>query len=289
MSFENSSDPEIRRLESGAKVIVYSRGKARLHTYVAREDSFGDASHIVETENKLVVIDAQYTKRYAKEFREYAEMLGKPGSIIISHSHPDHYLGLRYFVDVELIYALPETRNAIEQRGEKMLEEAKKTLGDNAVDYLVKPNETLNIEKDEYTIDGLVWKYHKVKHAEAEVQLVIELPEIKTLIVQDLIYNGYHAWFQNKDVSGWLKAIDGLKQYDASLILVGHGNPTIPESYNSMKRYVDYVGQLMEWYSKNEKNPEIAKQKIKAKILHAYPPEKRRGNVIIDMWLNYMF
>ncbi|MBI4650363.1 MBL fold metallo-hydrolase, partial [Candidatus Desantisbacteria bacterium] len=51
-------------------------------------------SHIIESENKLVIIDTLLLRPYAERLRKYADSLNKPiERVIITHFHPDHWLG----------------------------------------------------------------------------------------------------------------------------------------------------------------------------------------------------
>lgn len=274
------SKPQIKQFKTGANMIVYKLGpNLKIHTYVSGEDSFGDATHIIETENYLTIIDSQYLKKYAKEFRAYAERLGKPGSVIISHSHPDHYLGLQYFKDVD-IYALEEVIEDIKTKGNAMLKESQKSLGKDALaDEVIIPNKVLRT--GEVIFDDVKYKYSSYKDAESDIQLVIELPEHKIIIVQDLVYNGYHSWIDNpKNINSWISIIEDLKKIPTSMVLVGHGQPTSKHSYDSMIRYLSYVSSIFDNYTDSKD--------IKRKIVEAYPEKKRKGGKIIDMYLSYL-
>lgn len=277
MSF-GKSGPDVKILKSGSKIVTYSLGKVRIHTYISPESSFGDTTHIIESKNYLVLVDAQYLKEYAIEFREYADSLNKPGSIVISHSHPDHYLGLKYFSDIDR-YALEEVKMDIEQKGEAMLKESRKMLGDKIADTLVTPNKIL--VPGTVVLDNVTYKYTKVQNAEADVQLVIELPELKVIIVQDLVYSGYHPWLSSIDLSGWITALENLKKLKYTMVLVGHGNPTTPASYDSMIRYLTYAQAVVDRYIKNP-------EKFKKALVTQYPRERRKGANIIDMYLEYL-
>lgn len=275
MSFGRSG-PHTQKFKTGAKLVVYNLGNIKIHTYIAGEDSFGDATHIIESENYLVIIDAQYLKKYAKEFRGYAEKLKKPGSIIITHAHPDHYLGLKYFVDVDK-YALPQVIKDIKEKGPAMLAEAQKSLGKEAVaDTLIVPNKELALGT--VTFDGIKYIYSKYENVEADVQLVIELPKQSVIIVQDIVYNGYHPWLSSKDFSGWKAAIEDLKTKKEQMVYVGHGTPTSTDAYDSMIRYLDYAKAVLTNYDKDN---------VKRKMVERYKG-KRKGDKIIDLYLEYL-
>ena len=75
------------------KVVINDRGKAKIHTYAPAP--MAATTHIIETDDGLVVIDAQQFVSGAKEAIAYVRSLNKPvRRLIISHGHPDHWLGL---------------------------------------------------------------------------------------------------------------------------------------------------------------------------------------------------
>ncbi len=124
-------------------VNVLEKDGVKIHTYLSNALQ---ATHIIESENSLVLVDSQFMAPFAVEFREYADSLGKPiERVIISHAHPDHFFGLgAAFEDLEdIVYALEGTRQFIEEVGPGMLENMKPRLGDAAPEKIVVPGQTL--------------------------------------------------------------------------------------------------------------------------------------------------
>src|SRR5689334_9353420 len=99
-------------------VSIIGADSVRVHSYVSPSDSFQVTTQIIETPQRLIAIDAQYTQAYADEVVQYARSLGKPlDRLIISHAHPDHYQGAgRFGVP---IHALPAVRDQIIAFGDK--------------------------------------------------------------------------------------------------------------------------------------------------------------------------
>lgn len=270
------SGPDVKKLDDGVKVVVYNLGKARIHSYITPEESFGDATHIIETENFLVLIDSQFMTKYAKGFREYADSIGKTiAGIIISHAHPDHYFGLAdYFGDITS-YAFPEVRKDITEKGQVMLDSIRKNMGDAVPKKIKVPDE--NLHTGSVTIDGLKYIYTKYKSAEADVQTVLELPDLGVMIVQDLVYNNYHPWLSSVTFDNWLQILEELKAKKYSLIMVGHGMPTSNTYFDSMIRYLNNAAIILQGRKKG------SEERIKEKLVELYP--HRQGAKIIDMYL----
>jgi glyoxylase-like metal-dependent hydrolase (beta-lactamase superfamily II) len=280
MSF-GKSGPHVKQLDSGSKVIIYNLRTARIHTYVSPEDSFGDSTHIIESTNYLVIIDTQYLVKYSKDFRKYADSLNKTiAGVIITHSHPDHYFGLATaFSDVPS-YALRSVINQIEKSGDMMILESRKELGDKVPDKFMVP--TTILEEGEITVDGIKYNYTEYFDAEDKSQVVTELPDLKVVIVQDLVYNGYHPWLE-KDINGWIKSLyDVSEKYKGDpIVLVGHGYPTSPKIYPVMKKYLSDANKIITHY----KDDKDYKKKIEQALIERYP--KYKGRQIIPMYLKY--
>lgn len=241
--------PTVKTTNLGATLVTYEfPGKnVKIHTYMSPYEVFADSTHIIETDNNLVLIDSQYLKDYAKEFRAIGDSLHKPiAGVIISHGHPDHVFGLdAAFKDVP-VYALPGVINSLTQRREYMIKENKKTLGDKIADDVLIPQYPLNL--GEIRVDGLLYKYSKYTNAESDETLVIELPELGVFIPQDLVSSGVHLWL-TKDIKHWINILKELPKYP--LILGGHGLPVGPEAYDFLIEYLTYAQQLIDKYGKD--------------------------------------
>ena len=74
------------------QVIKRDKGKVVIHTYLPGRASSGRiATHIIETERRLVIINTQFLEDAAREVKCYAESLGKPIDriMITSSENPD--------------------------------------------------------------------------------------------------------------------------------------------------------------------------------------------------------
>src|SRR5260370_30426300 len=118
-------------------IIVKRAGDVRIHTFVSAftADNIANATHIIESQNALVLVDGQFLAHYAREFRRYADDLARTSGkkierLYLSHSHPDHWFGLGAAFDDIPIYALPETIAFIKDHGEASVQHHLKKLGD---------------------------------------------------------------------------------------------------------------------------------------------------------------
>jgi glyoxylase-like metal-dependent hydrolase (beta-lactamase superfamily II) len=232
------------------KLFINERGPAKIHTLMVAP--LASTVHIVETAEGLVVVDAQQFVPGAKEVIAYVRSLNKPvRRLIISHAHPDHWLGLGEW-DIPAS-SLPEIKNAVNgEEGAFIYRVRKEGIPPyRALGALLSERKgTIENELREGTekIIGLDFVFEKVVNGEADVQLLIKLPELKTLIVQDLMFNNMHHFIGQNRVAadalptfdGWIAAMRKIKSENPNteLVLVGHGPPTGPAAIDETINYV---------------------------------------------------
>ena len=246
-------------------VTVLDFGEVTIHSYMSAPKTALNTTQIIETRNKLVVVDAQFLRPFAKEAVSYIESLNKPVErVIISHAHPDHWFGLEFYQEYP-IYSLKETRQVIEKAGDAMIKGNKAKMGDMVTDLKVVPSHIIREGKE--TIDGLEYIFEKVKDAEAGVQLLIKIPELKVLIGQDLFYNDAHLFIGQGAFDGWLKIMEDLKKdKNNKYVFVGHGKPTDNSIFDDM---IEYITTAKEIYNRVDNGEELKKQ-----LVAKYPERK---------------
>src|SRR6266496_4235330 len=144
------------QLSDPIKMIATQAGDVRMHTFISSfaYDNIANATHIIESKSKLVLVDGQFLVPYARKFRDYADSLGKPiERLYLSHRHPDHWFGLGTAFGDVAIHALPETTSFVEDHGEDARKDHLEKLGDLAPDRVVVPQNIAG--PGEETIDGV--------------------------------------------------------------------------------------------------------------------------------------
>ena len=228
--------------------------KATIHSYMAPADGALVNSQIIETQKEVVIVDAQFVKPYAKEVADYVRQLNKPiNRVIVTHMHPDHWFGLEYYPDAP-IYALPEVIGQIDKTGDRFIQ-----MRQNRELFTGKkilPKHELKVGRE--IIDGVTFLFEKFDAAEAPVQVVVKLPELNTLIAQDLVFNGTHLYLGQKAFDGWIAALNALKADTAyTTILAGHGKPADPKVYDPLIAYLETAKQV---YATAKSGAEFKKQ-----------------------------
>ena len=259
-------------------MLAKQAGNVRVHTFVSSfaNNNIANATHIIESKSKLVLVDGQFLKPYAKRFREYADSLGKPiERLYLSHRHPDHWFGLATaFSDIS-IYALPETIRFIQEHGEDSRNDHSK-LGDLAPDSVVVPQAVA--EPGEETIDGVKYILDKVTDTEIDFTLTIRLPDIGVYFTQDLIYSGTHLYL-TKHMKHWIGILEEMLIGDYELFLPGHG---FPADKNEVARNIEYLSAASLAIDDG-----LTGDAFKDFMLQRYPERKCAG--IFDIYLPRLF
>lgn len=223
---------------------------ATIHCVQAPESGEMVNAQLIETPNKLLLVDALQLVPHAKELRQYVDSLGKPlERILITHHHPDHWFGTASFEGVE-IAAFPETIGTINALADYLMGYHRSLHPDQPEvipDNKVLP--TVEVQEGASEFDGLKIKLIKVLDTECPVNMAVELPDHKTLLAQDLIYNKAYPYFGERTQAGeysfdnWIATLEGFQAKNYQHILPGHGDPTTPEIIPAMIGYLEFAKQ----------------------------------------------
>jgi glyoxylase-like metal-dependent hydrolase (beta-lactamase superfamily II) len=258
--------------------IVRRAGDVRIHTFVSAftDDNIANATHIIESKNKLVLVDGQFLVPYALQFREYADSIGKKiERIYLSHRHPDHWFGLGAAFSAIPIYALPETIEFLKQHGEESLKDHWK-MGNLAPKGLVIPEET--VRAGEEIIDGVKYVFDEVIDTEIDFLLTIGLPEVGVFVTQDLIYSGTHLYL-TKYMEHWIDILQDMLLSDYDLFLAGHG---FPADKNEVAKNIAYLSVAIEAVGKGFTN-----DTFKRFMIESFP--ERKCPAIFDIYMPRLF
>jgi glyoxylase-like metal-dependent hydrolase (beta-lactamase superfamily II) len=252
------------------------RGEACVHTYTAPDDGWCVNSHIIETKNELLVIDAQYTLTYAREVVAYAAELGKPiRRLYITHYHPDHLLGAPAFSCP--IHALASVAAKIDAVGDRIAVEEHEKHGDVIPLRAERPSRI--VQPGAEAIDGVRFEFLHLEHAETQDALMVGLPDHGVLITQDLLYNRVHVFIGERAFDGWSAALLRTQALNYDVLLPGHGVPGGPELYRAMSEYLDTARDA---FSRSNGGAEL-----KSRLIEAFPDH--RGKVLLDHQMRFLF
>lgn len=272
--------------DTEGKISIVHGDSVTIHSYLAPEEGDLVCSQIIETASRLVIVDAQLLKPYAQEVRAYADGLGKPiDRVVLSHAHPDHFCGLEVFADVP-IHATPMTTWIMNSFGQGVMDFKRQSLGDRAhllAERFVAPTHQLDAGPE--TIDGVGFVFQPVLDCEQTEVTMVELPAMRALIAQDVIYNGIYPVVGDKNpqreymFDGWIAALKEIQGRDYAVILPGHGGPCDPSVIPGMIEFIAFGKQLFEAGTPADE--------FKAKVIERYPNLK--GPDLIDYSVIFLY
>lgn len=247
--------------QSGAvaqKSVVVSVAKpaGTVHTFVTRNPG-RTCMHLIDAPEGLIIVDAGYGSEYSAELKAMADSLGKPiSAVFLSHDHPDHVSGLEVLSGVPIM----TTQGILDNLA--------------AAPWPSPPiiGEAQTITPGEMTLAGLSTKISVHESAEAAEQIVIELPELDAIVVQDLVYNN-SIFFPGVDRPNWIKTLEKLRgDTEAETVLCGHGYPA---PIGELTAAIDYLTEIEEMIASSS-----TLEELRGKATTRWP--ERGGHVYFD-------
>lgn len=231
---------EKRQITRSTQISINKPG-GTTHSFVTDEDGVVTI-HVIEGPDGLIIVDSSSGIEWSSEIRALAETLGKPVSaVFLSHDHPDHISGLPAYEGLPIFTTQGIKDNAV------------------AAPWPVPANwdAVETIEEGPQQLAGLALEIRVYKGAEALEQIVIEVPELDTAVVQDLVYSNAMI-FPGMDRPGWVRTLEDLKgSLNATTLLVGHGYPS---SRGELGEQIDFIADYDELVAASDGPKDLAER-----------------------------
>jgi glyoxylase-like metal-dependent hydrolase (beta-lactamase superfamily II) len=184
-------------------------------------------SYLISGTSDAILFDVFMLPSDAVLLAKTIESSGKTlKAVMISHAHPDHFMGLD-----ALIERLPKTRVLsarnviadIKADGSWMLSLLQSKLGSEAPKRLVVP-EPFN--KASFDIGGTELDIVEFGEGESKHLASLYIPSLKALLSADLVNNNAHLYLAEKHMESWLERLDEIESFAkerVSNIYPGHG------------------------------------------------------------------
>ncbi len=224
----------------------YVEGLSALGTS-ANQNFISNAGYVVTREG-VVVIDALGSPALAARLlAEITRQTGKPVThVIVTHYHADHIYGLQTFKAAGArIIAHQAAREYLNSDTARLrLEASRIELAPwvNAQTRLVEADDWLDGPRD-LVIGGVILQIRPVGPSHTPEDLVVYLPQDKVLFAGDLVFRARVPFVGQADSRQWIKALDQLLEFDAAVIVPGHG-PMTTQARQDMQLTRDYLAHL---------------------------------------------
>jgi glyoxylase-like metal-dependent hydrolase (beta-lactamase superfamily II) len=225
----------------------------------ANQNFVSNAGFVITPEG-VVVIDALGSPglalRLLAEIRRHTD---KPVThVILTHYHADHIYGVQALKAAGAkILAHQAAREYLNSDTARLRLEASRTELAPWVDKdtrLVPADEWLDGER-ELVVGGIRFQIKPVGPSHTPEDLVVYLPQQKVLFAGDLVFRSRVPFVGQADSRQWIKALDSLLSFDATVIVPGHG-PLSTEARKDMELTRDYLVHLRAVMGKAAKNLE---------------------------------
>jgi glyoxylase-like metal-dependent hydrolase (beta-lactamase superfamily II) len=218
----------------------------KIHTYTAAEAGLLVNSFLVQTDEGVVVVDANLLNSDIAGLCARVEALGRPLlGVFVTHAHPDHFNGVHALVaerDIP-VYATAAVAEAIEAVADAKRTQWKPVYGDEWPDVTAYPTMRL-ADGEAVDLGGVRFSVHDMGAAESHADSYILAGPASggrsSAFIGDLAFHGTHPYTADGHSAAWLAALDALPAALASTerLLPGHGAPAGPSLLTAQRRYL---------------------------------------------------
>jgi len=184
--------------------------------------------------------------------------------VINTHTHDDHWLGNGYYKSIgATILGSFEFSNLSNDNSPRM----QLRISPKVYALTVPTLPTFLISKDEkLRLDSMdVQILHVNYKAHTNSDLLVYIPQIKTIFCGDLIFNDRIPSMRDGDVSGWIKILQHVKEMKLTTVVGGHGDITDSTSADIILGYLTELKAKVQTALKDELEIDEAIDNIKMK------------------------
>ena len=207
--------------------------------------SYRNGGNIVNTgfivgDDGVVVIDSGPSRLYGEQLREaIAQTTDKPiVAVLITHFHPDHFLGNQAFSDVPVL-ALPGTVEGIRTQGELFNDAMYRMAGPWMKGTEVRVPDALDSEA-RITLAGRELELLSLAgHSGSD--LAVFDPKSGVLFAGDVVFYRRTPTTPQANVARWLDDLDALRDVPFRVLIPGHG-PAVTD-----QRAIEQTTLYLDW------------------------------------------
>jgi glyoxylase-like metal-dependent hydrolase (beta-lactamase superfamily II) len=199
-------------------------------------------SYLIRGESEAILFDVFM---FRSDAAQIADGIKKSGltlkTVMISHAHPDHFMGLDVITEVFPQALVVSTQNVvtdIKTDGPWMFSMLQGKLGPEGPKRLVIPEPLTDLVLN---LEGTTLEVVEFGEGESKHIAAVHIPSLQTLLSADLVYNNAHLYLQERHLESWLARLDELEAFardKISTICPGHGSPAGLELIEQTRAYL---------------------------------------------------
>jgi glyoxylase-like metal-dependent hydrolase (beta-lactamase superfamily II) len=262
-----------------------------IQSFTSSEPGAWSNSYLISGSTEAILFDVFMLHSDAMQIADGIMKSGKTlRTVIISHAHPDHFMGLDVITERFPKAQVVSTQNVvtdIKTDGPWMFSMLQGKLGPEGPTQLVIPKA---LAEPVLTLDGVKLEVVEFGEGESKHIAAVYIPELKALLSADLVYNQAHLYLQEKHLDSWLVRLNELEEFTKERVTTihpGHGKAAGLELIEQTRSYLhDFADAVKSGDAKTAERRMLGKypnyhvkQFLTTFSIPAYslPPERRGG------------
>jgi glyoxylase-like metal-dependent hydrolase (beta-lactamase superfamily II) len=225
---------------------------------------------LVKGDQRAVLIDAPFTRADAHRIVAAVLESGKTlDTIFVTHDHPDHFFSIEILTDAfpsTRVVAAPQVVDDIWKSIPLKLKRWGPMLGANGPRHPTAPTA---LEGNSFEVEGHRFEVLGPMQGDHVHATAVWIPEIKTLVAGDLLFNEMHLWLGETLKPArlaWAKSVEQLESLGATRVVAGHKKPGLPDDASSIAYTRRYLQVFEQSVGSSKTSAELSK-----KIQAAFP------------------
>jgi glyoxylase-like metal-dependent hydrolase (beta-lactamase superfamily II) len=202
-------------------------GSLSIQRFTSSEAGGWSNSYLISGKSEAIVFDIFMLHSDAVQLAKEIEASGKVlKAVMISHAHPDHFMGTDAIVERFPSVPVLSTANVIKDIMEDspwMFSIIQKKWGAEAPKRVVIPEP---ITTGKFEIDGIELQVMEFPEGESKHLACLYIPSMRAFISGDVVDNGAHLYVAEKHMESWISRLDDIEMFAKDRIAVfypGHG------------------------------------------------------------------
>lgn len=220
-----------------------------IQPFTSSEPGAWSNSYLVKGESEAVLFDVFMLRSDTAQMADQiAKSATTPTTVMISHAHPDHFMGFDVITERFPKAQVVSTQNVvtdIKTDGPWMFSMLQGKLGPDGPQRLVIPEV---LTEPVLTIEGVKLEVIEFGEAESRHTAAIYIPGLESLLSADLVYNQAHVYLQERHLESWLARLDELEAFArdrVTTICPGHGKAAGLELIGQTRAYLDEFAEAI--------------------------------------------